>query len=134
MTEGSLNPNETGDFADASGELEVPLNYSKDKREADTSFKTHYNEFLHPNVEDADENTATGCMSCWDRFDDKYVRPFLVYKYDRIKYRPEFEIEDVLNEYRVIEEELNTENPVMDATLRDITLRKESALTRQVDG
>lgn len=76
-------------------------------RDHSASFKTHYNEFLHPNVEDADENRVTGCMSCWDRFDDKYIRPCLVYKYDRLKYRPEFEIEDVLNEYKIIEEELN---------------------------
>ena len=46
-------------------------------------------------------------MSCWDRIDDKYIRPFLLYKYDRLKYRPEFEIEDVLNEYKIIEEEMN---------------------------
>ena len=39
--------------------------------------------------------------------DNQYIRPFLIYKYDRKKKRFEFEFEDILKEYRMIEEELN---------------------------
>lgn len=39
--------------------------------------------------------------------DKKYIRPFLVYKYEKIKNRLEFEFEDVLEEYQLIENELN---------------------------
>ena len=57
-------------------------------------------------MEDADEN-KNGCMSKFNYFDDKYIRPFLVYKYHKVKLRPEFELKDVLEEYQLIEEELN---------------------------
>ena len=42
-----------------------------------------------------------------ERMDNQYIRPFLIYKYDRKKKRFEFEFEDILKEYRMIEEELN---------------------------
>ena len=36
-----------------------------------------------------------------------YIRPFLIYKYEKVKNRIEFEFEDVLKEYQMIEDELN---------------------------
>ena len=46
-------------------------------------------------------------MYKFNRFDDRYIRPFLVYKYHKVKFRPEFELKDVLDEYQQIEDELN---------------------------
>ena len=46
-------------------------------------------------------------MSKWGVFDEKYLRPFFIYKYEKMKNRPQFEMEDVLAEYMAIEEELN---------------------------
>lgn len=39
--------------------------------------------------------------------DKRYIRPFLIYKYEKVKNRIEFEFEDVLKEYQMIEDELN---------------------------
>ena len=89
---------------------------SGEKAEDDTarksvhSHRTHYNEFAHPNLEQENENEIQGCMAVYDRFDDRYIRPLLVYKYDRLKLRPEFELEQVLDEYKMIETELNEES------------------------
>lgn len=79
-------------------------------RKSEHSSRTHYNEFAHPNLEQENTEEIQGCMAVYDRFDDKYIRPFLVYKYDRLKLRPEFELEQVLDEYKMIEEELNEES------------------------
>ena len=57
---------------------------------------TKYNEFVHPNMEGEESDKATGCLACWDRFDDRWIRPYLIYKFDRLKERPEFEFEDML--------------------------------------
>lgn len=42
--------------------------------------------------------------------DDKYLRPFLIYKYKKVKKRIEFEFEDILREYKMIENELNQDS------------------------
>ena len=53
------------------------------------------------NEEELDEiSSKKGCMNKFSYFDDKYIRPFLVYKYDKVKRRPEFELQDVLQEYK----------------------------------
>ena len=76
---------------------------------------THYGQFQHPNMEavptEEDELNAKkkGCQYWFNHIDDKFLRPFLVYKYDKVKKRPEFEFKDVLQEYKQIEEELNNE-------------------------
>lgn len=80
------------------------------ERKSEHSYRTHYNEFAHPNLEQENTDEIQGCMAVYDRFDDKYIRPFLVYKYDRLKLRPEFELEQVLDEYKMIEQELNEES------------------------
>ena len=65
---------------------------------------THYGQFQHPNLESAgeeDENiNKKSCLYKFNYYDDKYIRPFLVYKYDKVKRRPEFEFKDVLQEYK----------------------------------
>lgn len=107
----------------------------------DTSV-THYGQFQHPNMESvADEDQTINTKSCLYRFnyfDDKYVRPFLVYKYDKVKQRPEFEVKDVLEEYKQIEEELNNEEDRADAGAEDAgdkadASRSFSALIMQAD-
>lgn len=40
----------------------------------------------------------------------QYVRPFLIYKYKASRKRIEFEFEDILKEYQIIEEELNVDS------------------------
>lgn len=61
-----------------------------------------------------DENVSKkGCMARFSYIDDRYIRPFLVYKYDKVKKRPEFDFEDVLQEYQQIEEELNNEDDLI---------------------
>lgn len=42
--------------------------------------------------------------------DVRFIRPFLIYKYEKIKNRVEFEFEDVLKEYQMIEDELNLDS------------------------
>ena len=42
--------------------------------------------------------------------DVRYIRPFLIYKYEKVKNRVEFEFEDVLKEYQMIEDELNMDS------------------------
>lgn len=42
--------------------------------------------------------------------DQQYIRPFLIYKYKKQKGRIEFEFEDVLREYQMIEDELNVDS------------------------
>lgn len=39
--------------------------------------------------------------------DRAYIRPFLIHKYEVIKDRVELEFEDVLQEYKLIQEELD---------------------------
>jgi hypothetical protein len=46
-------------------------------------------------------------MQWLERFDDTKVRPCLIYRYKKVKKRIEFDFEDVLKEYQMIEEELN---------------------------
>ena len=42
--------------------------------------------------------------------DTQYIRPFLIYKYKKVKKRIEFEFEDILKEYQQIEDELNQDS------------------------
>ena len=42
--------------------------------------------------------------------DAQYIRPFLIYKYKANKKRIEFEFEDILREYQIIEDELNVDS------------------------
>lgn len=70
----------------------------------DATMKTHYHEFKHPNLiteEDIEDvkGAKTGCMAKFGYWDSKFMRPFFIYKYDKLKKRPQFELEDVLAEY-----------------------------------
>jgi len=49
-----------------------------------------------------------GCMHRFNMFDENYIRPFLVYKFDRVKKlgMVNIEFEDILNEYQAIKEEI----------------------------
>lgn len=49
-----------------------------------------------------------GCMHRFNMFDENYIRPFLVYKFDRVKKMGmvNIEFEDILNEYQAIKEEI----------------------------
>lgn len=84
--------------------------------------KTHYNEFVHPNLEDEEEVVQDedgtvrtiakrrGCIEYFNEFDDKWLRPCCIYKYNRLKKRQNFEFADILQEYEAIQEELNNED------------------------
>ena len=70
-----------------------------------------------------------GFFAAIGRFDDNYIRPFLIYKYDRIKNEEEFEIEDVLDELKAMEDELHhiddvTHRNLADMTKRNLTIKK----------
>lgn len=74
--------------------------------------RTHYNDFVHPNMEKEDdepEEEKKSCLTIFNDFDDNFIRPYLIYKYDRIKGRPQYEVADMLEEYKMIEEELNNQ-------------------------
>mmetsp|Transcript_5805 Transcript_5805/g.9937 ORF Transcript_5805/g.9937 Transcript_5805/m.9937 type:complete len:102 (+) Transcript_5805:1-306(+) len=84
------------------------------RRQTEFSDITMYQKFLHPNLEQTDnEETTTnskkesGLINFFNRIDDKYIRPIFVYKYNKRKGRFNFEIEDMLKEYKMIEEELD---------------------------
>ena len=82
------------------------------ERNDNKSIATHYEAFLHPNEieqklnSESDCDEKTGCTKVFSDFDNNYLRPFLVYKYDIIKDQPELEVEDYLKECKLIEEEL----------------------------
>jgi len=51
-------------------------------------------------------------------FDENYIRPFLVYKFDRVKKMGmvNIEFEDILNEYQAIKEEIaNVDEDVLES-------------------
>jgi hypothetical protein len=75
---------------------------------------------LHPNLnkgdkdekgegEDEEEKEKNKFVKWCEGLDTKYIRPFLIYKYKKLKGRVEFEFEDVLREYQMIEDELNVD-------------------------
>ena len=53
-------------------------------------------------MEGEDSEKAAGCLGCWDRFDDRFVRPYLIYKFDRLKDMPELEVGDMLKEFEAM--------------------------------
>ena len=62
-------------------------------------------------------------MQKFNVWDEKYLRPFFIYKYYKMKNRPQFELEDVLAEYQAIEEELNeasSEDEKFDMSFTDL--------------
>ena len=68
-----------------------------------------YHQFLHPNQEEKREETEVEInepKGFFARIDDKYLRPCLVYKYHKLKNQPKYEMEDMLNEYNMIQREL----------------------------
>ena len=67
---------------------------------------TEYHELMHPNLLEAREKSKQGLGAWFERMDRTYIRPFLVYKYENIKGRMELEFEDVLQEYKLIQQEL----------------------------
>lgn len=73
----------------------------------DSGDATEYHELMHPNLLEAREKSKQGLGAWFERMDRTYIRPFLVYKYETIKDRMELEFEDVLQEYKIIQEELN---------------------------
>jgi hypothetical protein len=83
------------------------------KPSATHSDNTHYNKFLHPNLIETPCQTEECDDPGWvilffRRMDDIYIRPMFVYKYLKRKKRMyNFEIGDVLREYRLIQEELD---------------------------
>lgn len=57
--------------------------------------------------EDEEKKEKNKFIKWVEGLDHNYVRPFLIYKYKKQGGRVEFEFEDVLREYQMIEEELN---------------------------
>lgn len=45
-------------------------------------------------------------MGFFARLDHNYLRPFLIYKYHKQLKQPQYEMEDMLNEYNMIQMEL----------------------------
>ena len=45
-------------------------------------------------------------MGFFANIDHKYLRPFLIYKYHKQLKQPQYEMEDMLNEYNMIQMEL----------------------------
>lgn len=87
------------------------------KTDMNSHMDSHYHEFLHPNLHKKAEleiaiNSAKKVqfMKWLEKIDDKYLRPALIYKYKKIKKRIEFEFEDILKEYKMIENELNQDS------------------------
>lgn len=85
------------------------------------TYATHYHEFLHPNlhkkadaISQLDNKPRPKLVQKLEYIDDKYIRPFLVYKYHKIKKRFEFDFEDILQEYQNIEQELNQDSDTED--------------------
>ena len=73
--------------------------------------QTVYQTFQHPNMDMSakDKNVdKKGCLHRFDMFDQNYIRPFLVYKFDRVKKLGMVNIEfaDILNEYQAIKDEI----------------------------
>ena len=99
----------------------------------DMTMKTHYNEFVHPNLEEDDEvvedNDGTlrrvtkrrGCIERFNEFDDTWLRPCCIYKYNKLKKRQNFEFVDMLDEYRQIQDELNNGSDSEDEVVGDFS-------------
>lgn len=83
-------------------------------------------------MEGEESEKATGCLACWDKFDDNWIRPYLIYKFDRLKERPEFEFEDMLEEYKIIEEELNETNLPGDKSISRIIVNNQDGTMKVV--
>ena len=76
---------------------------------------------MHPNLIKArKEKSKKGCYAWFERIDEKYIRPCFIYKYDKIKDRMELEFEDVLQEYKLIQQELD-EPDRLSATFTHLT-------------
>ena len=56
----------------------------------------------------------TGCAAWFDKMEKTKIRPFLIYKYNKIKDMAKFDFEDILEEYKNIEEELNDDPELME--------------------
>ena len=57
-------------------------------------------------MEGEDSEKAAGCLGYWDRFDDRFVRPYLIYKFDRLKNMPELEVGDMLKEFEAMQDDI----------------------------
>ena len=113
-----------GDQDDDSVEVDLSTNLMKQSSALmpeDMTMKSHYNEFVHPNLEEEEEVVdddgtlqkvakRRGCFDRFNDFDDLWLRPCCIYKYGRIKKRANFEFADILDEYEAIQEELNNGN------------------------
>jgi hypothetical protein len=54
-----------------------------------------------------DEEEEKGCLAFFNKIDDLYIRPFLVYKYTKLGMDlADLRFEDGLDEMKIIEEEL----------------------------
>ena len=80
---------------------------------------THFSEFKHPNEMSTGGGEGEGgtkdhgkCFTFFDNIDKIRIRPCLIYKYHKIKLMSKFDFEDVLVEYKVIEDELNNDDNV----------------------
>ena len=76
--------------------------------------KTHYHQIQHPNQmngEAADVKATNSCIAKIEEWDKRYLWPIFIYKHKRmlkkLKQGQLFEVGDMLQEYKLIEEELN---------------------------
>ena len=74
---------------------------------------THYHQIQHPNQlngEAADGKAKNGCIAKIEEWDRKYLWPIFIYKHKRLLKRlaqgQTYEVEDMLQEYKQIEEEI----------------------------
>ena len=85
---------------------------------------TQYHKFEHPNlIQESNLKDSKGCAGWFWRFDQKWIRPTLIYKYSKRKLENRIDFGDVLEEYNEIIEELelsiNEEEDVEDNTVAD---------------
>lgn len=74
---------------------------------------THYHQIQHPNQlngEAADGKAKNGCIAKIEEWDRKYLWPIFIYKHKRLLKRlaqgQTYEVEDMLQEYKQIEDEI----------------------------
>lgn len=71
--------------------------------------KTHYEQFQHPNlIDDGKLIDSKGCAGCFWRLDQKWIRPCLIYKYNKRKLENRIDFNDVLEEYNEIMKEIES--------------------------
>ena len=80
-----------------------------------------------PNTASENEKLQEETQGFFARIDDKYLRPFLIYKYHKVKKQPKYEMEDILAEYNMIQQELFSDVDTEDGD-EDEQEKKKAAL------